>query len=253
MAGDVDISAAPAQSGVKTWALRADGVVQVELDAKVDGAKVKLFYVPVVRINNVIYDCLSTTPAVIVNKFCYADTLNVGGVIANTAKLEALIKTQLTANQQAIDDASAALSVSGNVLPAGAQTGSVVAVPSKVNDLDKCGFQCVKPQSCVTPRPLACSKTVDEGNSRYLAIAATNTDFRGTEFASRSDVDTVCEQALGVGYSVLQASSISGKHQLTSDTEYWVHNGMRPDKTAGDKCSELNVPKCRQFRLNWRN
>ncbi|MEY4585446.1 MAG: hypothetical protein RJB10_1943, partial [Pseudomonadota bacterium] len=37
VAGDVEIPAVPAKSGVKTWTLRPDGVVSVELDAKVDG------------------------------------------------------------------------------------------------------------------------------------------------------------------------------------------------------------------------
>jgi hypothetical protein len=230
--GDVEIPAAPAKSGVKTWTLRPDGVVSVELDAKVDGKLVSLLYVPVVRINNVVYDCLSTTPAQFVGKFCYAETLNAAGVGADSKKLEALIKTQLAANQQAIDDAPPVLTASGNALPASAEAGSVVAVPSHVNDLLKCGFQCVKPQSCVTPRPLACSKTIDEANTRYAVIASTNTDYRGSSFASLSEANKACEQSLGAGYQVLEASNISGKYQLSGDTEYWVHNGMQADKNC---------------------
>jgi hypothetical protein len=232
VAGDVEIPAVPAKSGVKTWTLRPDGVVSVELDAKVDGKMVSLMYVPVVRVNNVIYDCLSTAPTQFVGKFCYAETLNAAEVQGSATKLAALIKAQLTANDRAIDDAPAVLSASGNALPAGAETGSVVAVPSKVSDLDKCGFQCVKPQSCITPRPLACGKSVTEGNSGYFAIAATNTDFRGKDVASRSDADKACEQSLGAGYKVLEASSISGKYQLSGDTEYWVHNGVQVDKNC---------------------
>lgn len=232
VAGDVELPAAAAKSGVKTWALRSDGVVQVELDAKVDGKLVSLLYVPVVRVNNVVYDCLSTAPAQFVGKFCFAETMNVAVVQGNAAKLAALIKTQLAANERAIDDAPAVLSASGNALPAGADTGSVVAVPAKVSDLDKCGFQCVKPQSCVTPRPLACGKLVTEGNSGYFAIAATNTDFRGKDVASRSEADKACEQSLGAGYRVLEASSISGKYQLSGDTEYWVHNGVQAEKNC---------------------
>jgi hypothetical protein len=231
VAGDVEVAAATAKSGVKTWALRSDGVVQVELDAKVEGKLVSLLYVPVVRGNNISYDCLSTAPAQFVGKFCYAETLNAGRVDADAPKLEAMIKTQLVANQQAIDDAPAVLT-SGNALPAGAEAGSVLAVPSKVSDLDKCGFQCVKPQSCITPRPLACGKLVTEGNSGYFAIAATNTDFRGKDVASRSDADKACEESLGAGYKVLEASSISGKYQLSGDTEYWVHNGVQAEKNC---------------------
>jgi hypothetical protein len=232
VAGDVQLPTAAAKSGVKTWTLRPDGVVSVELDAKVDGKLVSLLYVPVVRVNSVTYDCLSTAPAQFVGKFCYAEILNAGRVDADASKLEAMIKTQLAANQQAIDDAPAVLSASGNALPAGAETGSVVAVPSKVSELDKCGFQCVKPQSCITPRPLACGKSVTEGSSSYFAIAATNTDFRGKDVASRSDADKACEQSLGAGYKVLEASSISGKYQLSGDTEYWVHNGVQAEKNC---------------------
>jgi hypothetical protein len=232
VAGDVKIPAVPAKSGVKAWALRSDGVVQVELDAKADGEPVKLLYVPVVRVNNVIYDCLSTTPAKYVGKFCYAETLAAGQVDADASKLEAMIKTQLAANQQAINEAPAVLNASGDALSADAEAGSVLAVPSKVSDLDKCGFQCVKPQSCVTPRPLACSKLVTEGNSGFLAIAATPTDYRGSNFASLSEADKICEQQLGAGYKVLEASSISGKYQLSGDTEYWVNNRMQAEKNC---------------------
>jgi hypothetical protein len=232
VAGDVEIPAAAAKSGVKAWTLRPDGVVLVELDAKADGEMVKLFYVPVVRINNVIYDCLSATPAQFVGKFCYAETMLAAGAGADAKKLEALIKTQLAANQQAIDDAPPVRNAAGNALLAGAETGSVVAVPSNVNDLLKCGFQCVKPQSCVTPRPLACSKTVDEANTRYAVIASTNTDYRGNSFASLSEANKACEQSLGADYQVLEASNISGKYQLSGDTEYWVHNGMQADKNC---------------------
>lgn len=232
VAGDVEIPAASAKKGVKMWMLRADGVVLVELDAKVDGALVKLFYVPIVRINNVIYDCLSTSPATIVRKFCYADTLNAGNVVADATQLEGLIKTQLATNQRMLNDAPAVLSASGNALSSGVEIGNVLAVPSKVVDLDKCGFQCVKPQSCITPRPIACSKTVDEGSSRYLSIAATNTDYKGKDFAARSDADKVCEQSVGAGFKVLKASSISGKYQLSGDTEYWVHNDMQAEKNC---------------------
>ena len=232
LAGEVDVPAVPAKSGVKAWALRPDGVVQVELDAQVDGAPVKLLYVPVVRINNVIYDCLSTTSAVAVGRFCYAETVPAAQIQGSAAKLEALIASQLAANQQAIDQTPAVLNAAGTALPAGGDTGSVVAVPAKVTDLEHCGFQCVKPQSCITPRPLACSKLVTEGNSGYLAIAYTNVDYRGSDFATRSAADQACEQAMGAGYKVLESSSISGKFSLTGGNEYWVHNGVQADKNC---------------------
>ena len=232
LAGDVEIPAVPAKSGVKAWTLRPDGVVQVELDAKVDGASVRLLYVPVVRINNVIYDCLSTTTATAVGRFCYAETIPAAEIQGNAAKLEAMITTQLAANQQAIDNAPAVLNASGTALPAGGESGSVVAVPAKVADLEHCGFQCVKPQSCITPRPLACSKLVTEGSTGYLAITPTNVDYRGGDFATRSAADQACEQTVGAGYKVLESSSISGKFSLTGGNEYWVHNGVQADKNC---------------------
>ena len=232
LAGDVEIPAVPAKSGVKAWTLRPDGVVQVELDAKADGAPVKLLYVPVVRVNNVIYDCLSTASVTVVGRFCYAETLPAAQVQGSAAKLEALITTQLAANQQAIDNAPAVLNASGTALPAGGESGSVVAVPAKVADLEHCGFQCVKPQSCITPRPLACSKLVTEGSTGYLAITPTNVDYRGGDFATRSAADQACEQTVGAGYKVLESSSISGKFSLTGGNEYWVHNGVQADKNC---------------------
>lgn len=232
VAGDVEIPVVPANSGVKTWTLRPDGVVQVVLDAKVDGAPVKLWYVPVVRINNVIYDCLSTTPTTAVGRFCYAETINSAQVQGNAAKLEAMITTQLAVNQQAMDDAPPVQNAAGTALPAGIASGSVVAVPDQVGELENCGFQCVKPQSCITPRPLACSKLISEANSGYLAIAPTNIDYRGSDFATRSAADKACEQSVGEGYKVLLASSISGRFKLLGGNEYWVHNGMQAEKNC---------------------
>ncbi len=168
----------------------------------------------------------------VARKFCYAETLNVGGVVEDAAKLEALIKTQLVANQQAIDNAAAALAASGTALPVGSDAGSVVAVPAKVEDLEQCGFQCVKPQSCITPRPLACSKLVTTDNSAYMAITPTHVDYRGSDLATRSAADQACEQAAGAGYKVLLASSISGRFTLLGGNEYWVHNAMQAEKNC---------------------
>ncbi|MDO8458481.1 MAG: hypothetical protein Q7T07_16375 [Burkholderiaceae bacterium] len=225
VAGDVALPAIPPKSGIKAWVLQPDAVLLVELDAKVDGQPVRLKYVPVVRhANAVFYDCVSTmaTASAVVGRFCYGDVV----------KSDAGIAAQLATNKQVMDDAPAVVSTSGVVLPAGGDAGSVVAVPANVGDLEHCGFQCVKPQSCITPRPLACSKLVTEGNSGYLAIAPTHIDYRGSDFASRSAADKACEQSVGEGYKVLIASSISGKFKLVGGNEYWVHNEVQAEKNC---------------------
>lgn len=225
--GDVALPAVPGNSGVKRWALQADTTLLVELDATVDGRAVQLRYVPLVRsASGIIYDCVSATSPVQVGRFCQGEVL----------KTEADIPAQLQANAQALQNLPAVLSASGVDLPAGAAAGSVVVVPANAADLNHCGFQCVKPQSCVTPRPLACGRTVDEGNSRHLDVSATSDDFRGNQFATRSAADAACAQALGTGYRVVNAASLGGVFKLTGGNEYWVHNDLRTENNcwAGD-------------------
>lgn len=144
--GDVALPAVPTNSGVKRWGLQADTTLLVELDATVDGHPVLLRYVPLVRsASGIFYDCVSATSPVQVGRFCRGEVL----------KTEADIPAQLQANTQALQNLPAVQSASGVALPAGATAGSVVVVPANAADLNQCGFQCVQPQSCVTPRPLA--------------------------------------------------------------------------------------------------
>jgi hypothetical protein len=220
---DVALPAVPKGSGVRAWSLANDTVLRVELDAKVDGLPVVLKFVPVIRgVNGLIYDCVSATSALHVGSFCSSD------VVRSVADIAA----QLDANEKVIASLPAVVSASGVYLPPGAAAGSVVVVPQNANDLRNCGFQCVKPQSCVTPRPLACGKTVDEGSSGWTELAATTTDFRGDRFATRTQADKACAEALGAGYYVLPSGSIGGVVKLAGPREYWLHDQSFPAKNC---------------------
>lgn len=217
--GDVALPAVPADSGVKAWSLESDHTVRVELDGP-EGKAVVLHYVPIVRSATGIYfDCVSAASAKPVGSVCHAEEL----------KSEAGIAAQLEANARVIANLPAVVGASGNTLAAGTAAGSVVVVPANAADLNHCGYQCVKPQSCVTPRALACSRTVDEGNSRYLEVVATPDDVRGSNLATRAAADSACVQALGAGYRVVVASSLGGVFKLNGGSEYWVHNDVRTE------------------------
>ncbi|MDZ7938492.1 MAG: hypothetical protein U5M53_09475 [Rhodoferax sp.] len=224
-AGDLSLPPVPAKSGVKSWVLQADGTLLITLDFKFQGKPLRLRWVPVVRparyasgSHSVVYDCVRSGPGEPVPRLCQGETL----------KTEGDVEAQLAANAQALENLPPVVSASGVALAAGADMGSVVVVPATASDLNHCGFQCVKPQSCVTPRPLACGKLTDEGGGRFFAIAATAEDHRASDFASRSAADAACAQNLGTGYRMVPASSIGGVFRLTGDREYWVHNDVRP-------------------------
>ncbi len=217
-AGDVVLPPVPPKSGVKKWSVQANSTVVVELDAKVDGRAVQLVYVPVVRsATAVYYDCVSDTAAIHVGRFCYGESV----------KRMADVSAQLQANAQVIRDLPPVVSASGVDLAAGTATGSVVVVPATAAELNRCGFQCVKPQSCVTLRPLACGRVVVDGNTRRYEIAATVDDFRGASLDTHSAADEACVKSLGAGYSMANASGLSGDMKFAGGAEYWVHNDVR--------------------------
>jgi hypothetical protein len=220
---EVTLPPVPQNSGIKRWTLQPDGTLLVELDAAVEGRTVQLRYVPLVRsASGIFYDCVSATSPLHVGRFCQGEVL----------KTEADIPAQLQANTQALQNLPPVLSASGVDLPAGAAMGSVVVVPTNPADMNHCGYQCVQPQSCVTPRPLACGRTVDEGNSRHLDVSATPEDFRGNQFATRSAADAACAQTLGAGYRVVNAASLGGVFKLTGGNEYWVHHDLRSENNC---------------------
>lgn len=221
--GDLELPAVPPQSGVKSWALQADSTVLVTLDAKVDGRVVQLRYVPVVRsATGIFYDCVSDTSPVQVGRFCRGEVL----------KTTTDVAAQLAANAQVLATLPAVHTASGTALPAGTPTGSVVVVPAVAKDLNNCGFQCVQPQSCVTPRPLACARQVTEGSNGYQDVRATPDDVRGSQFDTHSAADAACAQALGAGYRVAQAGGLGGVFTLTGGNEYWVHNDVRTEQNC---------------------
>jgi hypothetical protein len=188
-----------------------------------DGRAVQLRYVPVVRgATGIFDDCVSATSQVYVGKFCRADFLR---------SLDD-IPAQLAANEEALKSLPAVVSASGDTLAAGTLVGSVVMVPTKATDLNNCGFQCVKPQSCANARAIACVITIDEGNSRHQEISATANNSRGTDLVTRSAADKVCVQALGVGHSVVTAFSLGGVIKLAGAADYWVHNDASPQSNC---------------------
>lgn len=221
--GDTALPPVPTGIGVKAWSIDKDSILRVALDARVDGDWVVLNYVPVVRTADAaFYDCASTTSTAHIGRFCHADVL----------RSVADIPAQLQANARTLSAMPAIVSASGVELPSGVAAGSVVVAPPNAADLNHCGFQCVKPQSCVTPRPVACGRDVEEGNSRWLDIAATGSDFRGSEFATRTQADQACAQSLGAGFRVLESSSLGGVFRLAGGREYWVHNAAYPQRNC---------------------
>jgi hypothetical protein len=225
VAGDISLPPVPSKAGVKSWALQADGTLLITMDFKFQGQPLRLRWVPVVRparyasgTHRVDYDCVRSGPGEQVPRLCSGETV----------KTEAGVEAQLAANATALQNLPPVVSASGVALAAGTDMGSVVVVPANAKDLDHCGFQCVKPQSCITPRPLACGQIADEGGRRFFAVTATPDDHRASDFASRSAADAICAQGLGAGYRVVSASSLTGVIRLSGGSEYWVHNDVRP-------------------------
>jgi hypothetical protein len=227
--GDVQLPPIPKESGVKAWSIQPDTILRVELNAKDDGRPVVLRYVPIVRTAaNVHYDCVSATSLARVGRFCRAYDLH----------SEADIPAQLAANEQTLQNLPATVNASGTPIPPGGG-GNVLVVPADVASLESCGFQCVKPQACVTPRPLACGRLVREGNTAWLEITATDEAFKGSRFATLAEADRVCEQAAGPGARVLRANSVSGFfNKLAGSSEYWVHDEMRPASNCWSSASK---------------
>ena len=223
--GDVNLPPVPTDAGIKSWALQTDGTLLMTLDFKLEGRPLRLRWVPVVRparysggTHRVDYDCVRSGPGDPLPRLCQGEAL----------KTEAEVGAQLDANATALKNLPPVVSASGVAMAAGANMGSVVVMPTNVSDLNHCGFQCVQPQSCITPRPLACSKLTEEGGRSFNTIAATAEDHRASDLPSRSAADAACAQGLGADYRVVSASSLSGVFRLSGGREYWVHTDVRP-------------------------
>lgn len=226
--GDVQLPPIPKESGIKAWSIQPDTILRVELDAKDDGRPVVLRYVPIVRTAaGVHYDCISATSLARVGSFCRAYDL----------RSETDIPARLAANEQTLQNLPATVNASGTPIPPGA-AGSVLVVPADVASLESCGAQCVKPQACINPRPLACGRLVREGNTAHLEITATDEPFAGSRFATLGDADRMCEQAAGPGTRVLRTNSVSGYfNKLAGGNEYWVHDELRPANSCWSSAS----------------
>ncbi len=224
---DALLPAVPGDSGIASWAVQADTTVLLNLDARADGRTVQLRFVPIVSgATGILYDCVSSASQLVVGKFCRADSL----------RSMDDIPAQLAANEQAIKALPAVMSAAGVALAPGTQVGRVLLAPANLADLDNCGTQCVKPQSCVNARPLACVISVTEktesGTSGTQLIVPTPTNFRGTDLATRSAADAACVQAFGAGYTVATAYSLWGSFKLTGGSDYWVHESNSPQSNC---------------------
>lgn len=217
--GEVRLAAFPKTSGVKSLAIQPDTVLHVELDAKDDGQPVVLRYVPMVKgPKGVFYDCVSGASKRLVGRFCRADEI----------RSEAAIPEQLAANARAIEQFASLDAAAGAPAPP-SSSGRVLAVPADVAGLESCAYQCVRPQACINPRPLACSRLVTEGATTRPELLPTPADHRGSAFATLAEADAACERAGGSGARVLRAGGISGvAARLRGGDEYWVHDDLEP-------------------------
>ena len=220
--GDVELPAVPKSIGVKAGSIQPDKVLRVQLDAKDDGRPVVLNFVPVMKsAEGVFYDCVSSASPVVVGRFCRSEWLRSVDDIPG----------QVAANERFIAGLPAIVGAGGAELRA-SSIGSVVTVPADARELGNCGYPCVKQQSCVTPRPLACSLLVTEGNETRQEVIATRGDFRGSGFATSEDADRSCKEAQGEGSRVLRAGSMWGNFKLTGGNEYWVHDELRTENNC---------------------
>jgi hypothetical protein len=216
-AGDVQLPAPDPQSGIKRLELQPNGVLHVELDARMEGKPVLLQYVPLVislRTLALSYDCVSTSPASVVRKFCEAYTI----------KTVEDIPGQLQANAQALLSAPPKLDGTGAVATAGVAMGGVLFVPEDPSKLDGCGFQCVKPMSCANTRALVCLHRNANGAAE---LVATPQAYRGTDIATAQDAQKICED-LGPGYTLASSHTLMSAGKLQGGSQYWVNHPYEP-------------------------
>jgi hypothetical protein len=211
VAGDVSAPPIPDKSGIKTWALQPNGIFAIELDVKIDGQAVVLQMVPLVRGNGLAYDCVSTTSALHVGKFCQPVYLQSVNEIA----------AELQANPAAIARLPAATTEANT---GGAAMGSIVLLPAELDKVGLCSPGCIKPLSCANERPLLCSGTIVRPGLRLQGISATPTAHRGTDIATQTDANAICVKAFGAGHEIAQSGNLGAEYAAQPLAEYWVHN-----------------------------
>ncbi len=224
--GDVQLDPPPPKSGIKQISVQSDGVLHVEIDAKISGKPVVLRLVPIIVVSKtqgaaVNYDCLSDTSPVHVGRFCMAYTL----------KSVDDVPAQLLANVELLKSAPAMLDSSGSPIKPGSAMGGALMVPANPTDQNNCGYQCVKPLSCANARALACSKSVTEGNARWTELHPTPDLHRGTDIATLSEATKLCK-ALGAEFEVAEGGGLGGVIKLNGGGEYWVHDKYAPEKNC---------------------
>jgi hypothetical protein len=211
----VNLPSVPAKSGIKSWTLRDDGVAVIAFDAQVGTEIAALKLVPVLNSQGVLrYDCtVSEAVAKHIRQCEWTELPD-----------EAAIQKRLAQNNAIA--AKPVVSADGTALAAGVRTGSVLALPEDAKASNDCGYNCVKPQSCVSERPLSCSREVtQEGNgvrSGWRETKPSLNSVRASSIATRSDADKICSE-VGERFKLAEMGDI-GKTELRPGTEYWVHN-----------------------------
>lgn len=220
---DVALPEVPPNSGIRSWSIQPDTTVVINLDASISGRPIRLHLVPVVETENWInYECVSEPPSLQLRNLCYTATI----------QSVADIPSQLVANSQVIKNLPDIVTSTGDRLSPGTPIGSVLVVPEDPLDLRHCGYQCVKLKKCTATRQIACSKNISEGGKRWTAIEPSGTQVAGSAIATRSEASNICEQALGAGFQILAATSVSGRINLDGGYEYWVHDDLRRENNC---------------------
>lgn len=222
VAGNVSAPSVPANSGIKSWDLKPNGVFAIELDARIDGKAVVLQMVPLFRGDALGYDCISTTSAVHVGKFCRPNFLQTVGDIT----------VQLQINQAVLAKLPR-LEVTNAGATAGMGVGSIVVLPDELDKVGLCAPGCIKPLACINERQLLCAATVERNGVRFQEISATTAERRGMDFATEADANAFCTQALGAGHSVAQTGDLGAQYKdAQPKLEYWAHNSLNPLKNC---------------------
>lgn len=215
----VNLPAVPAKSGIKSWALRDDGVAVITFDAQLGTEIAVLKLVPFLNnLGALTYDCSVSEALGKYIRLCEGLEL----------PDEAAIQKRLAQNNAIAG--RGVVSADGTTLAAGILTGSVLTLPDDPKAAIDCGYTCVKPQNCVSARPLACARQVSQDNTGWRETKPTFSDVRASSLATRSDADKLCSE-LGDGFKLAEMGGI-GKSELRPGSEYWVHNQNTPSQNC---------------------
>jgi hypothetical protein len=219
----VNLPSVPAKSGIKSWMLRDDGVAVITFDAQI-GAEIAVFkMVPILNNQGTLrYECsVSEAVAKYIRQCEWTELPD-----------EAAIQKRLAQNNAIA--AKPIVTADGTALAAGVRTGSVLALPDDAKAANDCGYNCVKPQNCVSERPLSCAREVTKeyegGRTGWRETKPSLNSVRASSIATRSDADKICSE-VGDGFKLAEMGGI-GKTELRPGTEYWVHNQSTPSQNC---------------------